>query len=192
MGNPWDRPPIPQTGESRPEPLFEAVGRALSHWEHVEQSIAMLFSVVTTGKFYDVSGPALRAYGSIAGTAVRIEMVRAAVESWAQQYPQCPLIPNCNQLLSECSNWSSRRNEIAHGQVDCVMDAIPNGWMLFPGLFDTKKRLVQGISKYRYSVEHIEQFSAGFLGLHSRLNECTSALAEWNRIATSGTPRELR
>jgi hypothetical protein len=186
--NPWDRPPIPEIGESRAEPLFQAVGRAISHWEHVEQSIATLFSFITTGKFYDLSGPALRAYGSISGTGARVEMVRAAVESWAQQYPQCPLIPNCNQLLKECSNWSSRRNEIAHGQVDCLVDAIPNGWMLFPGLFDTKKRSVQGKSKYRYTVDHIEQFSAGFLSLHGRINECTSALAEWHRINLGSAP----
>jgi hypothetical protein len=178
---PRDRPPLPEIGESRAEPIFQAVGEAISNWELVEQSIAMLFSFITTGKYYDVSGPTIRAYGSIAGSSARIAMVRAAVEAWAQQYPQCPLIVNCCELLKESSNWSSRRNDIAHGQVDCLMDAIPNGWMLFPGLFDTKKRSVQGKSKYRYTVEHIERFSAGFLSLHGRLNECTSALAAWHQ-----------
>jgi hypothetical protein len=191
MGNPWDRPPIPERGESRAEPLFQAVGKAISCWEHVEQSIASLFTFVTTGKYHDVSAPALRAYGSISGTGARIEMVRAAVESWAQQYPECPLIGNCYELLNECSKWSSRRNDIAHGQVDCLVDTIPNGWMLFPGLHDTKKRSIQGISKYRYTVEHIEQFTAGFLSLHGRMNECTSALAIWHQVRVGASPGEL-
>jgi hypothetical protein len=180
--NPWDRPPIPEKGESRAEPLFQAVGKAISCWGHVEQSIALLFTFVTTEKYYDASAPALRAYGSITGTGARIEMVRAAVEGWAQKYPLCPLIGNCYELLKECGHWSSRRNDIAHGQVDCLLDAIPNGWMLFPGLHDTKKRSIEGKSKYRYTVEHIEQFGAGFLNLHGRINECTSALATWHQI----------
>src|SRR5437764_14255492 len=90
MSDPWDRPPIPERGERQPEPLFQAVGKAISYWEHVEQSIASLFTFVTTGKYYDVSGPALRAYGSVIGTNARIEMVSATEESWSQQYPQCP------------------------------------------------------------------------------------------------------
>jgi hypothetical protein len=189
-GNPWDRPPIPETGESRPEPLFQAVGKAISCWEHVEQSIASLFTFVTTGKYHDPSGPTLRAYGSIVGTAARIEMARVAVESWAQQYPQCPLIGNCFELLNECKHWSGRRNDLAHGQVDCLVDAIPNGWMLFPGLFDTKKRSTEGKSKFRYTVEYIEGFSAGFLNLHGRISECTSALAAWHQ--TYGAPASMR
>jgi hypothetical protein len=182
MGNPWDVPPIPENGERSAEPLFRAVGEAISCWEHVEQSIALLFTFVTTGKYYDVSGPALRAYGAIIGTSARIEMVRAAVESYGRLHPECPFIGNCYALLSECASWSSRRNDIAHGQVDCMLDALPNGWMLFPGLYNTKKRSIEGNSKYRYTVAHIEQFTRGFLDLHGRLNECTSAMAEWHRI----------
>ena len=190
MSDPWDRPPIPERGERQPEPLFQAVGKAISYWEHVEQSIASLFTFVTTGKYYDVSGPALRAYGSVIGTNARIEMVRAAVESWSQQYPQCPLIANCYELLKECRHWSSRRNDIAHGQVDCLLDAMPNGWMLFPGLYDTKKRSIQGKSKYRYTVEHIDQFADGFLSFHGRINECASALATWHQICGGSTARD--
>jgi hypothetical protein len=182
MANAWDRPPLPETGEQSAEPLYLAVGKAITCWEHVEQSMAGLFTFVTTGKYHDVSGPAVRAYGSISGTGARIQMVKAAVESWDRQYPNCPLIPNCDELLKECAHWSSRRNDIAHGQVDCLLDALPNGWMLFPGLYDTKKRSLRGMSIYRYTVEHIDGFASGFLSLHGRLNECTSAMGEWFNV----------
>ncbi len=94
MSNPWDVPPIPEKGASSPDPLYQAVGKAITGWELVEQAIGGLFTFVTTGKFFDASGPALRAYGSIVGTSARIHMVRAAVESWNQQYPGCPLLDN--------------------------------------------------------------------------------------------------
>ena len=187
MANPWDAPPIPEKGASAPEPLYQAVGKALTYWEYVEQAIGGLFTFVATGKFFDASGPALRAYGSIVGTTARIQMVRAAVESWSQQYPTCPLLGNCYALLKECERWSTRRNDIAHGRVDNLVDAIPNGWMLFPGLYNTKKRSVEGKSKYRYTVEHIEGYTEGFQSLQGRIDECTSAMGVWYQIHT-GSP----
>src|SRR5258708_24344922 len=187
MSNPWDVPPIPEKGASSPDPLYQAVGKAITGWELVEQAIGVLFTFVTTGKFFDASGPALRAYGSIVGTSARIHMVRAAVESWGQQYSSCPLLETCNALLNECERWSARRNDIAHGRVDNLIDAAPNGWMLFPGLYNTKKRSIEGKSRYRYTVEHIEEYALAFLDLHNRMNECTSAMDVWNQIYT-GTP----
>jgi hypothetical protein len=94
--NPWDRPPIPEKGARSPKPLYQAVGQAITHWELVEQAIGGLFTFVTTGKFYDASSPALRAYGSIVGTSARINMVKAAVDRLA---PAAPDLPASRQLL---------------------------------------------------------------------------------------------
>ncbi len=59
--------------------------------------------------------------------------------------------------------------------------------MLFPGLYNTKKRSIEGKSRYRYTVEHIEEYALAFLDLHNRMNECTSAMGVWHQIYT-GTP----
>lgn len=194
MTNPWDVPPIPEKGARSPEPVYQAIGKAITHWELVEQAIGGLFTFVTTGKFYDASGPALRAYGSIVGTSARINMVKAAVESWSQQYPTCPHLDNCYALLSECERGSARRNDIAHGRVDRLLDAVPNGWMLFPGFYNTKKRSIEGKSKYAYTVEHIERYASAFLNLHDRMNECTSAMSVWHQknIGTSAASAKKR
>jgi hypothetical protein len=184
MDHPWDRPQLPDKGARAPEPLYQAVGKALTYWELVEQAIGGLFTFVTTGRFFDASGPALRAYGSIVGNNARIQMVRAAVESWSQKYPTCQHLDTCRALLKECEGWSARGNDIAHGRVDNLIDAIPNGWMLFPGLYNTNKRSIDGRSKYRYTAEHIEEFARGFLDLHNRMDECTSAISVWLQIHT--------
>jgi hypothetical protein len=62
MGNPWDRPPIPEKKRVGRNPCFKRWERRLRAGS-VEQSIASLFTFVTTGKYHDVSAPALRAYG---------------------------------------------------------------------------------------------------------------------------------
>ena len=190
--NPWDVPPISEKGARSPEPVYQAVGQAITHWELVEQAIGGLFTFVTTGRFYDASGPALRAYGSIVGTSARIQMVRAAVESWSQQCPTCPLLDNCYALLSECERWSARRNDIAHGKVDQLLDAVPNGWMLFPGLYNTKRRSIEGKSKYAYTVEHIERCASAFLNLHNQMNECTSAMSDWHQKNMGGATKRSK
>jgi hypothetical protein len=78
MTNPWDIPsPLPQKGARTAEAVFEAVGRALSHWELVEQGLALLFIFLTTGRHKDRMDPSVRAYGSIVGVKARIAMVRA-------------------------------------------------------------------------------------------------------------------
>ena len=182
MPSPWDVPPFPEKGANAPEPVYQAVGKALTYWDLVEQAIGGLFTFVTTGKFFDASDPTLRAYGSIVGTSARIQMVRAAVESWAQRYPDCDLVGTCHDLLRDCERWSARRNDIAHGRVDCLADAFPKGWLLFPGLYSAKKRSVEGKSKYRYTAEHIEEYTEGFCDLQRRIDECTSAMAVWYQI----------
>jgi hypothetical protein len=47
MQNPWDRPPWPQQGEDEPEPIYLAVGHALSQWADVEKvfQIFLFFSL---------------------------------------------------------------------------------------------------------------------------------------------------
>jgi hypothetical protein len=76
MRNPWDRPPWPDQGEEDPEPIYLAVGHALSQWADVEECISDLFVFFAGQK--EVGSPAVRAYTSIDGVRNRIAMVRSA------------------------------------------------------------------------------------------------------------------
>src|SRR5260370_27886090 len=114
MENAWGNRPWAEDGDKSENDLFAAVGKALSHWELLEQAIASLFTLVTVGSYFAPSAPALRAYSSVISSNNRIQMVRAAVESWLQKWKACPLGENVLGLLNECGGGGWRANAIAH------------------------------------------------------------------------------
>lgn len=190
MSNPWDIRPWAERGEKSENDVFVAVGKALSHWELLEQAIAGLFTLVTVGSYYAPSAPMLRAYSSVASSGNRIQMVRAALEGWLRDWKDCPLCENSLEILKECSGWAGRRNDIAHGLVDRFVDEFEKGWFLVPALYSKKGRNEVGKMDYRYNAEIIHNFSDQFLELHNRLNVITSAMGEWHRTAASERMRE--
>jgi hypothetical protein len=46
----WNRPPLRPQGDSDPRLTQQAVGYALSQWEHADQNLASLFSVMAGSK----------------------------------------------------------------------------------------------------------------------------------------------
>jgi murein tripeptide amidase MpaA len=185
MGNPWDVTPWPKVGNAGHDELFLAVGKALSNWELVENAIAGLFTRVTVGSYYAPTAPAIRAYSAVTNASNRIQMVRAALESWLHVWKDCPCGRNALDILKECGEWAGRRNDIAHGIVDRVVDAPKHGWFLFPSFYNAKKRPLDDRPAYRYTAANIEYYSDRFEDLHNRLNEVSSILGEWHRIAAS-------
>lgn len=184
MSNPWDDRPWAEFGVKSEDELFVAVGKALSHWELLEQAIASLFTLVTVGSYFAPTAPALRAYCSVANSSNRIQMVRAAVESWLREWEDCPFAENALSLLIECSGWAGRRNDIAHGSVDRFTDDYENGWFLVPGVYSKKGRNELGKSDYRYNAKTVNTFGSHFLELHNQLNLIVSAMGEWHRAVT--------
>ncbi len=151
MGNPWDVTPWPKVGNAGHDELFLAVGKALSNWELVENAIAGLFTRVTVGSYYAPTAPAIRAYSAVMSASNRIQMVRAALESWLHVWKDCPSGRNALDILKECGEWVGRRNDIAHGIVDRVVDAPKHGWFLFPSFYNAKKRPLDDRPAYRYT-----------------------------------------
>ncbi len=190
MSNPWDNRPWAEQGDKSENDLFIAVGKGLSHWELVEQSIASLFTFVMMGSYYAPSAPTLRAYSSIGSSGNRIQMVRAAVQGWLREWKDCPLGENALSILNECSGWAGRRNDIAHGLVDRFIDELAKGWFLIPSIYSIKGRSLRGKMDYRYNAEIIHGFSDQFLDLHNRLDETTSAMGEWYRVAADQAARQ--
>jgi hypothetical protein len=185
MSNTWDVTPWPEEGNATEDELFLAVGRALSNWELVENAIAGLFTVVTVGSYHAPTAPAIRAYSAVTNASNRIQMVRAALESWPYVWKDCPCGANALKILNECAQWTGRRNEIAHGIVDRLMDAQKNAWFLFPSFYNAKKRRLGERPAYRYTSANIDYYSNCFVELHNRLNEISSVMGEWHRIAAS-------
>lgn len=185
MPNPWDERPWAETGNKSETEIFTAVGRALSHWEFVEQEIAGLFTLVTMGKYCDPVAPAIRAYSSVASSHNRIQMVRAALDGWLHEWKQFAFGDQVITILNECSGWAGRRNDIAHGMADRYLDEFEKGWFLVPGLYNIKSRPLGRRAAYRYNAAIIDGFAEHFMELHGRLSEITSVMGEWHRIAAS-------
>jgi hypothetical protein len=158
----------------------------------VEHAVAGLFTVMTVGNYHAPTNPTLRAYSAVVGSKNRIDMVRAALQSWLLVWPACPLASNATDALNKCGSWAGRRNDVAHGLVDMSLD--DSRWYLFPGLYAAKGRTlaanpVQGKPllqrpDYRYNSEIVDAFSDEFLALYNHVNQTTSALGEWYRIAS--------
>lgn len=184
--------PWAEHGNATADEIFVVVGKALSRWEMVEHAVASLFTVVTVGNYHAPTDPMLRAYAAVLGSNNRIQMVEAALQSWLLSWPQCPLGPNAIDILKRCKAWAGRRNDVAHGLVDLLLD--DTRWYLFPSLYAGKGRKLianpQGKPlirpDYRYNAKIVDAFSDEFLALFNELNQITSALATWYQIASGG------
>jgi hypothetical protein len=178
MPNPWDRPPWPIQGEEECEPIYLAVGRALSQWADVEECISDLF-VFFVGQEEEPRSPAIRAYTSIDGVKNRIAMVRSAAEAWLELFPDCPLRESIFEALRSCQEWSFRRNEIAHGATDLPVDTPGATWFLYPGYLTKRRRTSRNDAEFRYTADQIQNIAYGFEKMEVKLWELVLLLREW-------------
>jgi hypothetical protein len=120
----WKRPKQSPKGDDSQEPIYKAVGHALSNWEEADQALADLFLIFTCNASKgqppeQVRNAVRRAYGSIISNSGR----RLAVEAAAEVYfsPWEDFKKQIRKSLMEVLNvvqWASRlRDDIAHGIV---------------------------------------------------------------------------
>jgi hypothetical protein len=179
MPNPWDRPTWPDQGEDECQPIYLAVGRALSQWADLEECISDLF-VFLVGQ-EEADSPAVRAYTSIDGARNRIAMVRSAAEAWFERCPHCPLKDNVFEILRVCQEWSARRNEIAHGSTDLPVDTPDATWFLYPGYLTKRRKASRNKAEFRYNADQVERMADGFERVEIKLWELIESLRAWRR-----------
>jgi hypothetical protein len=177
---PWDVPPIPppETHDTDAAKLYEAVGRALTIWERsVEGHLAGLFSVIIgTGTTSDA---AMRAYGAIQTFRGRSEMLVAAAEVYFKNHPDSSLTKHFDDAIELASNFSPRRNDIAHGCVTSVSHSpikYPR-WLLLPPRHSTAKITSSGIITYGYTSAIIKGFADHFSNVGVSINQVISLVA---------------
>lgn len=183
---PWDDRPHPQRGDKNANTTYAAVGRALTQWEYLEVKLAELFSQLVGGEWpSDGDGPpyhpADRAYGSVLGSAARLTMVEEAAKAHFQWYPNRATEKRLKDLIStECRNFASKRNNIAHGIVDLRFSDPPElklGHWLVPSFYATKKHPLNGPSAYAYTSAEINYFTYEFDRLWVKTGELISDIA---------------
>jgi hypothetical protein len=186
---PWEDRPHPKQGDKRASTTYEAVGRALTQWEYLETKLAELFSRLVGGEWPSVDDtpyhPADRAYGSVLGSAARLTMIEEAAKAHFQWYPNPALEKRLKELIgTECRNFASKRNNIAHGIVDSRFSDPPKlklGYWLVPSYYATRKHPLKGPSAYAYTSTEINYFLQEFDRLWVKTGELTSDIARDQR-----------
>lgn len=128
----FKRPPKPLKGNKTPAAIYQAMGRSLTQWAHLERELGRLFMILVQGQ-----GPGLaRGFGAIASAHGRIDVLKAAAEAELIRFGKSDLLTNLNTRLSVIDHASGRRNDIAHGNLAHIADY---GHVLVPSLDDPKR-----------------------------------------------------
>ena len=167
--NPGDLPVILEKGDDTGDSLFAAVGKALSNWEHLENQLAFLFTVFVGGKVTrDLPAPAVRAYGTVMSFKGRAAMLQAAAKAYFLSRPDLGHAEQWSDMVKQLEGFSERRNDIAHGSVECSFDLDSEkklGFFLMPGLYVSKKYPTGEPPKYQLTAEQVLRFAQCFADL---------------------------
>jgi hypothetical protein len=114
----WKRPPKRSLGDSDPDPIFNAVGRAMSQWEHTEETLSSLFVQLTECTTAATFSAVRRAYGAVESGTGRRKVLREVAEVYFGTYWQFRVINKTfGALIDAVSDASRLRDDVAHGVV---------------------------------------------------------------------------
>ncbi|MEW9838690.1 hypothetical protein [Mesorhizobium marinum] len=119
MANGWMLP-LPLFADSSDEPVFMALGRAINRWEHIEFSLAQMYSLFVG----DESLRKMREYGAPSIFRDRLAGLQHAAEAWFIKNPSQGHEGTFDKLTTAARGFSDRRNEFAHGLVLNVTEHI--------------------------------------------------------------------
>lgn len=176
---PWDRRPWPQTGDNDASTLYASIGCALTAWERYESELAFLFSQFVCAGGPSSIQPAIRAYCAVRTFQGRMEMLKAASQSFFHGWGMKDdnrLVKKFMSMVNPSNRYNERRNDIAHGVVDAFIPeaftieaarrlAGKMGHALFPTYGYFKERTPEGYPLYCYTSAEINYFRIQFISL---------------------------
>jgi len=164
MKQPWDipEPPTPEAADTDINTVYAAVGEALSAWEHLEESLAQLFSIFIG--LHSGSVAAERAYGSVTAFASRKGMLEQVAEVYFRHHPDTESQNLFKDIIEAAGNFSARRNDIAHAK---VMSFLRPGdekiiFLLWPAFYNSNKINWRGSAKFVYNSAIVSSFTGRF------------------------------
>lgn len=183
---PWNPPSRAEPskrrrGEATTEPIYLAVGKATSRWEHAESAFIKLFQLLCESHSLAVC----RAYGCIVSAAGRAEALNAAaVEFFERRKLKTP--DELTSLIRAFGEAGGYRNKIAHGIASgCSSeDGEHLGYYLMPPSYATRHRGTSRpderwwmTAKYFYLATNIDSCAGRFEDI---LNESMRLLLQLN------------
>jgi hypothetical protein len=126
-------------GESSVEPLYFAVGNALSRWEHLESGLTRLFQLMCESPSF----AACRAYGVLDSPFTKAAMLHAATEVFFanRNALESAYRSDLKTLYSAYGKAQQFRNNIAHGigVGYFLKEGGHSGYFLSPPSYSTRK-----------------------------------------------------
>lgn len=183
---PWDRPPLSfapnRFGDRLADPIFLALGKAVSAWEGVHVAVAVLFRALTSIDDDAKVDAMCWDFAKLTNVHERAKQTRTACADFlsGNQQPQATgpnkLQKRIGALLSAYVEWSARRNELAHGYVTLAWSEDPLGndehSVEHYSLCPSHSRLYKWNNaepSYNYVAKEIEAFAEGFRQLDADL-----------------------
>jgi hypothetical protein len=114
----WERPELSpdDRGDASVDPIFHAVGLALSQWETAESVLVDLFIMLCDLDNANSYTAIRRAFGTLESSGGRRKALEEAAEVYFGHYWGDPATKPFKKLLSTFERASGRRNDIAHGR----------------------------------------------------------------------------
>ena len=151
-------------GEESTAPIHEAVGRALSAWEHTESALIKLYQLLCESE----SLASCRSYGTIESVFGRNLALKYAAEEFFLQRDQADL-KSVLALIKIYNEASTYRNQIAHGM---AMQPHSFGYFLCPASYSSRRRetprpeVMWGFgASYFYRVREIDNCTMHFTNI---------------------------
>ena len=150
--HPWERRPRAPHGDNSPNPIFCAVGLALTLWEMTEGEISIAYIGLLPAMEYRTNK-----YFSTPSFESRHKLVQKAIEANVNK-KDCS---GFREFMDKALNYSLRRHEIAHGR---VYNCGEHGFYLGPNN-TLSRNFPDRTAIYQYTSSDINFFCNEFAGL---------------------------
>lgn len=192
---PWDRPPESaapnRQGDYYSEPIYTALGKALSGWEGVNAAANSLYYSLQAHLGPSDKESAAKKFEGLPKTHDRAQLIRQAAAAFLdadfgeRRDEAAKFKKQVKSVLSQYVGWVARRNELAHGYVtvaqcpDYTKDAQPTVtvYALFPSHARTD-RWYSAEPEWNYLAKEVGEFAYQFLHLDDALEALARRAAE--------------
>jgi hypothetical protein len=187
MDDPWKRPPHSTTpnrqGDPASNPIFCALGKAVSAWEGVGAAMnAIYYAILDDDQRDELDSVDLNAFGDLRNVHKRAKNLHDRWRLFSKslstvETPEVGAIDaELTSALAAVRGWAERRNDLAHGYVseteapDYTKDEQPltKQFALCPS-FARPSKWPHAEPEYNYLAKEIEAFARAFRMLDERL-----------------------